>query len=81
MAPKRVMIKEYQLDPVTHQLLHADFYALHGQGDHGHRADRLKGESRGVKQQGGIVDFVTRDIEVQCLPTDIRGTSTWMSPS
>ena len=28
MAPKRVMIKEYQLDPVTHQLLHADFYAL-----------------------------------------------------
>src|SRR5688572_12729045 len=68
----RVMIKEYQLDPVTHQLLHADFYAL--------AMDKaitvtvpivLKGESRGVKQQGGIVDFVTRDIEVQCLPTDI----------
>ena len=70
----RVMIKEYQLDPITHQLLHADFYAL--------AMDKaitvtvplvLKGESRGVKQQGGIVDFVTRDIEVQCLPTDIPG--------
>ena len=24
----RVMVKEYQLDPITHQLLHADFYAL-----------------------------------------------------
>ena len=68
----RVMVKEYQLDPITHQLLHADFYAL--------AMDKeitvtvpvvLKGESRGVKQQGGIVDFVTRDIEVQCLPTDI----------
>jgi large subunit ribosomal protein L25 len=68
----RVMIKEYQLDPITHQLLHADFYAL--------AMDKaitvtvpivLKGESRGVKQQGGIVDFVTRDIEVECLPTDI----------
>lgn len=68
----RVMVKEYQLDPVTHQLLHADFYAL--------AMDKaitvtvpvvLKGESRGVKLQGGIVDFVTRDIEVQCLPTDI----------
>jgi large subunit ribosomal protein L25 len=68
----RVMVKEYQLDPVTHQLLHADFYAL--------AMDKeitvtvpivLKGESRGVKQQGGIVDFVTREIEVQCLPTDI----------
>ena len=68
----RVMVKEYQLDPITHQLLHADFYQL--------AMDKaitvpvpivLKGESRGVKQQGGIVDFVTRDIEVQCLPADI----------
>jgi large subunit ribosomal protein L25 len=68
----RVMVKEYQLDPVTHQLLHADFYAL--------AMDKaitvtvpivLKGEARGVKLQGGIVDFVTRDIEVLCLPTDI----------
>jgi large subunit ribosomal protein L25 len=68
----RVMVKEYQLDPMTHQLLHADFYQL--------AMDKaitvtvpivLKGESRGVKQQGGIVDFVTREIEVQCLPTDI----------
>ena len=70
----RVMVKEYQLDPVTHQLLHADFYAL--------AMDKeitvtvpivIKGEARGVKQQGGIVDFVTRDIEVQCLPTNIPG--------
>ena len=68
----RVMVKEYQLDPVTHHLLHADFYQL--------AMDKaitvtvpivLKGEARGVKQQGGIVDFITRDIEVQCLPTDI----------
>ena len=68
----RVMVKEYQLDPVTHQLLHTDFYQI--------AMDKtltvtvpivLKGEARGVKQQGGIVDFITRDIEVQCLPTDI----------
>jgi large subunit ribosomal protein L25 len=68
----RVMLREYQLDPVTHQLLHADFYEL--------AMDKaitvtvpivLKGESRGVKQQGGLLDFVTREIEVECLPTDI----------
>ena len=68
----RVMVKEYQLDPVTHQLLHADFFQL--------AMDKaitvtvpivLKGEPRGVKLQGGLLDFVTRDIEVQCLPTDI----------
>ena len=68
----RVMVREYQLDPVTHQLLHADFYQL--------AMDRaievsvpivIKGEPAGVKVQGGVLDFVTRDIQVLCLPTDI----------
>ena len=31
----------------------------------------LKGEAKGVKQQGGIVDFVTREIEIEVLPGDI----------
>jgi len=68
----RVMVKEYQLDPMTHHLLHADFYQL--------AMDKaitvtvpilVKGEPKGVKVQGGLLDFVTRDIEVECLPTDI----------
>ena len=68
----RVMVKEYQLDPMTHHLLHADFYQL--------AMDKaitvtvpvlVRGESKGVKVQGGLLDFVTRDIQVQCLPTDI----------
>ena len=68
----RVMVREYQLDPVTHHLLHADFYQL--------AMDRaitvtipvhITGEAKGVKLQGGIVDFVTREIQVQCLPADI----------
>jgi large subunit ribosomal protein L25 len=68
----RVMVRDYQLDPVTHQLLHADFYQL--------SMDKaiivsvpivIKGEPAGVKQQGGLLDFVTREIQVQCLPTDI----------
>ena len=71
-AETRVMVKEYQLDPVSHSLLHADFYEL--------AMDKaitvtvpvtLKGEARGVKLQGGLLDFVTREIEVECLPTDI----------
>ena len=31
----------------------------------------VKGEAKGVKQQGGLLDFVTREIDVECLPTDI----------
>jgi large subunit ribosomal protein L25 len=68
----RVLIKEYQLDPVTHQILHADFYRI--------AMDRVlrvtvpimvKGDAPGVKQQGGIVEFVHRIIELECLPADI----------
>jgi large subunit ribosomal protein L25 len=68
----KVLVKEYQLDPIDHRLLHADFYAV--------AMDKaltvtvpivLKGEAKGVKQQGGIVDFVTRDLEIECLPSDI----------
>ncbi len=68
----KVLVKEYQLDPIDHKLLHADFYAI--------AMDKrltvtvpivIKGEPKGVKQQGGIVDFVSREIEVECLPADI----------
>jgi len=68
----RVLVKEYQLDPVTHQILHADFYRI--------AMDRVlrltvpvtvKGEAPGVKQQSGILEFVHRIVEVECLPADI----------
>jgi large subunit ribosomal protein L25 len=68
----RVLVKEYQLDPITHQLLHADFYRV--------AMDRaiqvtipvvVKGEPKGVKQQGGILEFIRREIEIECLPADI----------
>src|SRR5574340_1072370 len=71
-AESRVLVKEYQVDPVEHKLLHADFYRI--------ALDKvmtvtvpivLRGEAKGVKQQGGIVDFLHREIEVECLPTDI----------
>ena len=71
-SESRVMVRDYQLDPVTHKLLHADFYAL--------AMDRMmtvsvpilvKGEAAGVKKDGGLLEFVTREIQVQCLPTDI----------
>ena len=68
----KVLVKEYQLDPIDHRLLHADFYAV--------AMDKaivvtvpvvIKGEPKGVKQQGGVVDFVNREVEVECLPGDI----------
>jgi large subunit ribosomal protein L25 len=68
----RVLVKDFQLDPITHQVLHADFYRV--------AMDRLlqvtipiisHGEPKGVKQQGGILEFIRREIIIECLPADI----------
>ena len=68
----RVLVRDYQVDPITQKPLHVDFYRI--------AMDKLlrvtvpvmlKGEPKGVKAQGGILDFVHRDIEVECLPGDI----------
>ena len=76
----RVLVREYQLDPVTHELLHADFYRV--------AMDKIirvpvtvvaQGEPKGVKQQGGVLDIVHRQIEIECLPADIPTTSRWTS--
>jgi len=70
-SPK-VMLREFQLDPVSRELLHADFYRV--------AMDKaitvtvpllLRGEAPGVKQQGGLLEFVHREIDIECLPTDI----------
>jgi len=72
VADTRVLVKNVQLDPITHHPLHADLYRVN--------MDRkiqvtvpilLKGESRGVKQDGGVLDFVHREIVVETLPANI----------
>ena len=68
----RVLVKEFQLDPVTHSLLHADFYRVN--------MDRkitvtvpvvFKGEPRGVKVEGGVLEPLHREIELETLPAEI----------
>src|SRR5262245_4382528 len=68
----RVLVKEYQVHPVTQQILHADFYRV--AMDKLVRVTvpvQLTGEAKGIKAQGGIVDFVHRELVVECLPADI----------
>jgi large subunit ribosomal protein L25 len=71
----RVLAKNVQLDPITHHPLHADFFRVN--------MDRkiqvtvpisLRGESRGVKVDGGVLDFVHREIVVEVLPANIPDT-------
>jgi large subunit ribosomal protein L25 len=68
----RVLVKDFQLDPITHEVLHADFYRV--------AMDRLlrvsipivvHGEAAGVKQQGGVLEHIRREVEIEVLPADI----------
>ncbi len=68
----RVLVRNVQIDPVTSHLLHADFFRVN--------MDKkitvtvpvtLRGEARGVKVDGGVLDFVHREIEVEVLPAEI----------
>jgi len=66
------IVKDWQVDPVSGSLLHVDLLRV--------AMDvrvRVKvpvhtfGEPAGVKQQGGIFEMVTREVEIECLPGEI----------
>ncbi len=67
-----VMIVDWQLDPITQSLLHADLKRID-------LTKRLRvsvpvytqGDPKGVKVQGGLLENVTREIEIECLPDEI----------
>jgi large subunit ribosomal protein L25 len=70
----KAMIVDWQYEPIKGSLLHIDLKRI--------AMDQklkvkvpifLKGEAAGVKQQGGILEQVLREVEVECLPTDIPG--------
>ncbi len=67
-----VILKNWQVDPVTESILHADFQRI--------AMDQMlkvtvpisiRGEAVGIKTEGGLLDVVLRKIEVECLPADI----------
>jgi large subunit ribosomal protein L25 len=68
----KVMIVDWQHDPMHGKLLHIDIKRI--AMDEKIRVKvpiHLIGEAEGVKTQGGILDQVLREVEVECLPGDI----------
>ncbi len=69
---KDVMIKALQINATSDELLHADLILI--AMDKAIRVSvpiELFGEAVGVKTEGGFVDFMTREVEIECLPADI----------
>lgn len=66
-----VLIKDFQLDPVRGSLLHADFQAVALDKKMTFAVPvQILGTANGVTA-GGVLDLVLREIEVECLPTDV----------
>jgi len=67
-----VMVVDQQVDPIKGNLLHADLKRID-------LSKRIRvtvpvhttGEPQGVKVQGGLLEIVTRSIEIECLPDEI----------
>ena len=69
---RRVFLKEIQHDPVRGDVLHADFVEISmTRKMRVGIPTRLMGEPLGVSQQGGVLEHVLREIDVECLPTDL----------
>ncbi|HET7841259.1 MAG TPA: 50S ribosomal protein L25, partial [Terriglobia bacterium] len=67
-APARVMLRDWQLDPIKGNLLHVDLVRV-GR-DHKLKVRipiHVTGEAKGVKVQGGVFEFALREVEVECL--------------
>ena len=69
---RAVMIKALQRDPVTEKLAHVDFVRVDLEREVTVQVPiRLTGIAEGVKNEGGIMEFVHRQVAVSCLPGDI----------
>ncbi len=67
-----VMIKALQRDPVSDAVIHVDLVRVQLDKIVLVRVPiRLIGVPEGVKTDGGVVEFVLREVEVECLPGDI----------
>ncbi len=68
----KAMIVDWQYEPIKGSLLHIDVKRI--AMDEKLRVNvpiELVGEASGVKQQGGILEQILREVEVECLPGDI----------
>ncbi|HXQ25094.1 MAG TPA: 50S ribosomal protein L25 [Candidatus Acidoferrales bacterium] len=71
-AEERAMFKDWQVDPVSGSLLHVDLLRIAMDVRMRVRVPvHTFGEPQGVKMQGGIFEMVTREVELECLPSDI----------
>ena len=68
----KAMIVDWQREPIKDQLIHIDLKRIAlDKVLHVKVRVKLMGVPKGVKTEGGILDQVMREVEIECLPADI----------
>ncbi len=71
-SPEPVMITDWQTEPIKGKLLHVDLKRVDLSQHMTVKVPvHVSGDPKGVKIQGGLLEIVTREIEVDCLPDEI----------
>jgi large subunit ribosomal protein L25 len=71
-SPIKALIREIQRHPTRSRIIHVDFYEIHADEKITLSVPvQLVGTPEGVKNGGGVLDQVLREIEIQVLPADI----------
>ncbi len=69
-----VMLVAWQKDPVKDNLLHVDLKRIDLTKRIAVKVPvHLHGDPKGVKLQGGLLEVITREVEIDCLPDEIPG--------
>lgn len=69
---RHAMVRDLQVDPLTNEISHLDFQRIAmDEKLRVHVRIELVGTPYGVKTESGLLDFVTRELEVECLPSAI----------
>src|SRR5205823_3467496 len=71
-AAVKTLIREIQRHPIRPDIIHVDFYEIHATEKVKLKVPvHLVGNPDGVRNAGGVLDQVTREVEIEVLPENI----------
>jgi large subunit ribosomal protein L25 len=74
-AEQTAIIREVQRDPISQDILHLDFHHISLTEKVTIEVNvHLVGVPDGVKNGGGVLEHISRTVEIECLPTQIPGS-------
>lgn len=69
---RHTMVRDVEIHPISRQIIHIDFQrVLMTEKVKVLVSIELVGIPEGVKNEGGVLDFITREVEIESLPGDI----------